>query len=51
MTKDTKTKRFELRLTEAQQQALKNAAKASNRTLADYMLSRALATPAERAAA
>jgi hypothetical protein len=44
MTKDTKTARFELRLTEAEKKALKAAAKAAQRTVADYLISSALPT-------
>jgi len=37
MTKNTKTERFELRLTEAEKQALLVAAKSAHLTIADYL--------------
>ena len=42
MMKDTKTARFELRLTAAEKQTLQTAAQAAHRTLADYLRSRML---------
>jgi len=42
MAKNTKNTRFELRLTEAEKQALQNAAKAASLTLSDYLRNSAL---------